>query len=245
MSDLTTNTWRFACASDLHYTYDVNGNLSWNGGDHGVLYSRLKRDYDIDFVLCTGDLTQNGNDGNGWLCTPYNELQAFIDRYVSVVEGVGVPVKVCHGNHDVNRGSFPFIGILKYIRDRHNATYSFFNTDIAGCYSFDHKGVKFICMGDVPRNLEWLQKTLPTEAVAPVILFQHQSPDPNNFDFWTQTQRDEFYRLVSHHNIKLLCTGHSHAPHFWAWRGIPMLISFSPVVVTVNEVADVAVNLYP
>ena len=239
--------WHFVCASDLHYTYDVNGTLRWNGGDHSLTYAQLKAQYDPDFVLCTGDLTQNANDGSGWCWInthKYNELQAFITRYLNIVENFGMPVKLCLGNHDINRAQFPGNGVAKLVHDRHGATYSWLFPQYCGCYAFDHKGYKFICMGDAPRNFDWLEAELAGDVKKPTVIFFHQSMDPNNFDFWSDADRNTFHHTICDYNIQLLCTGHSHVSQTWPWRGIPSLISFNPVVVKVTDF-NLEVNLYP
>jgi len=101
-----------------------------------------------------------------------------LNDYLIPIEKLGIPVKICVGNHDINRVRNPNLTILKYIRDRYNATYSWLDYNNSSCYKFEHNGVLFMCLGLYPKNLEWLKKNLPKDATKPIIFFYHYSTDP-------------------------------------------------------------------
>jgi hypothetical protein len=235
--------WSFICDSDVHY------------GDHndseGIPESRknsvakilqINSQKKIDFVLCVGDILNNAADGHKLCgcCVPDsngNQYQAFIDKYLVPIENGGIGIKLCVGNHDIDKWKYPALSILKLIHDKNGGTYSWFQPDLASCYTFIHKGIQFICMGVYPRNLEWLRNNLPTDKTQPIIFFYHYNTSLTEpfADWWSDEEKDSFHQTISSYNVKLIVNGHCHTSKTSSWRDIPYIIcANNPVIVNVS-----------
>ena len=118
--------WHFICESDLHFGHK---NHVDEIGDprtrKPISIYQIRNYYDLyrlDFVLCIGDMTDHGSyrNDNGCCCrSKGNEFDAFLNNYLSPIEQYGIPVKLCIGNHDINRLFYPKNKIMKFISKRH------------------------------------------------------------------------------------------------------------------------------
>lgn len=241
--------WYFACESDMHFRVD-NGVLSWQKGDYMAKYNRLKALYPMDFLLSVGDVTERGNDGTRWWFfgiyhdSKNDEFQKYLDNYVAPIERLGIPVKVCPGNHDVHKWDYPGVTILKYIRDRYGGNYSWFKDDESANYAFNHKGFRIISTGIYPKNLNNLKALLPVDKTVPVILFNHYNVDVVGEDWWPSSEIEAFYNTIKSYNIKLIVNGHSHETKTGIWRNIPYVLCYQPTIVEING-TNVSVRLNP
>jgi len=233
--------WYFACDSDQHFEYSSGNPISRKGNFMNQIVS-LKQQHNIDLLLSVGDATQNGADGSSFCCCKSNqfgnEYQLFMENYVDPIEKMGISTKICIGNHDINKWKFPNIALLKFIRDKYNATYSWCNTDEAGYYTFIHKGFRFICLGLYPKNIDWLKKNLPNDKVTPIIIFYHYNTDPIDpyADWWSDDEKDKFYNAIAEYNVKLIINGHMHMTKQGLWKNIPYLVCANgPVLIEVNN----------
>lgn len=239
-----TSRWHFACDSDQHYCYpidDPNGQPHSRKNDIVQQIAEINSKYKLDLLICPGDLTDHGADGSKMcLCCKKdqlgNEYDALITEYITPIKDMGIDVKICPGNHDVWKWTYPKVSILKYIRDTYGGTYSWFNVDNSGCYKFIHKGITFICMGVYPKNLDWLKKNLPANKSDPLVIFYHYNTNPAEpwSDWWTDLEKSAFYDTIVSYNIKLLINGHCHTTKTGTWRDIPyVLCANKPIVVEV------------
>ena len=189
----------------------------------------------VDFMICAGDLTQNGLDGKGGLkigCFPpiyhhrsIDELSIYIQDYEKKVESV-CPLYVCPGNHDTYCDR-PVIykGVLKHIANKHGATYNPVFWKSSGMYTFQHKGVKFISCGIYPYNLNWLTRHLPKNKQDPIILFWHYNTligEPFS-DWWSTEEKEAFYRKIQEYNVLMIVNGHLHNTTLQYWHDIPIV----------------------
>lgn len=239
-----SSPWYFACDSDQHYVYPVgnpDGQPISRKGDIVNKITTLNNQYGLDLLICPGDTTDQGADGSK-MCSCCsvdilgNQYNAFISKYVVPISSLGINVKICPGNHDINKWTYPNVSILKYIRDTYNGTYSWCQTENSACYKFIHKGFTFICMGIYPKNLNWLKNNLPTNKSEPVIIFYHYNTNPTEpfADWWTEKEKQAFYDIISSHNIKLIINGHWHTSRTGIWNNIPYLLcAGEPVVVEI------------
>lgn len=236
--------WYFLCDSDLHFgvTKDEQGNLLSRKPNQIAKIQSLHTKYGLDLLLCVGDSLNNAADGSklGGCCQTDpngNQYQALITQYINPIEQMGIPVKVCVGNHDIDRWKYINQSILKLIRDRYGGTYSWFDFENSSCYTFIHKNIQFICMGVYPKNLTWLQQHLPVNKYQPIVIYYHFNTNPVEpfSDWWTAPEKEAFYNLISTYNIQLIVNGHWHTSKKDVWRGMPYIIcADNPVIVEVN-----------
>lgn len=221
--------WNFACESDLHF--DQAGTcLKPNSVQKIITFNKTNK---LDFVVCPGDLTDTGADG-GCCSKSLNELAEFVDQYVSPLEANGIPVKATVGNHDFNKGRYPCAGIVKYIQRKYDATYSWSNYDMSGCYTYTHNGVQFISLGVYPKNLKWLSEVLPSDKQAPLIIYYHYNPDKNEpfGDWWTDEEKLAFYTIIKDYNVLLIINGHWHTTRVTMWNNFKIIhCAGNPVVI--------------
>ena len=142
----------FVHDSDLHY------------GKHGLGPRKNKENHpisittsEVQFVILTGDLTDNGYDGARLGCIKYggdvDQITPLLENYVNPIEEAGKEVYLCAGNHDRGKKTFWLFHhpAMKYlIRKRHG--------DFK--YTFRKRNLKFICCGECPRDTVWLKKQL-------------------------------------------------------------------------------------
>lgn len=241
-------SWFFVCDSDQHFEF-TSGNIVSRKGNAVYRLLLLQQSYHIDFLLSVGDAICHGADGSQIsLCgtDQYgNEYQAFLDNYINQIEKMGIDVKLCIGNHDINKWKYPNVSLLKYIRDKHNGTYSWFKTDESGYYRFMHKGYVFMCLGLYPKNVDWLKKNLPIDNATPIIIYFHYNTDPNDpwSDWWTEEEKNKFYNAIAEYNVKLIINGHMHTTKHGIWNGIPYIVcADGPNLIEVNNTNVVIVK---
>lgn len=236
---MMSSSWYFLCDSDQHFSYD-NENISPRKENIANKIIDVHKRHGLDFVISTGDATDHGSDGSKFFsCTANdgNEFDAFMNQYINPLKSNGIDVKLCPGNHDINKWKYPNISILKYIRDTYNATYSWCDEYNSACYKFIHKDFHFICMGLYPKNLTWLKKNLPKDPHEPVIIFYHYNTNPLEAysDWWTSKEKQDFYDTIANYNIKLIINGHLHNSLSEKWRNIPnILCADEPIIVEIH-----------
>jgi predicted phosphodiesterase len=208
------DTWCFVCDSDLHYGTDDDKPRP-EKGNRTQLLTELKKTHDIDLMLCPGDLTNRGADGHPTGCKGdpnANQLEALISQCVKPIEALGVSVKLCPGNHDINRSDYWRLSVLKYVCDRHDATYSWFSPETSSCYTFMHKGLQFICMGIYPKNISWLKAHLPKNKKQPIVFYYHYNTRKGQpySDWWSDKEKDTFFDTIYGYNVQAIINGHLH-----------------------------------
>lgn len=214
--------------------------------------SNIHKIQPIDFVICAGDLTSNGRDGNGmtWLFPKRKEdqLAVYIREYEEPLERAGFPVFACPGNHDFYTGR-PYFhrGVINHLTRRYGATNVFRQKKKSGLYTFCHNGVMFISMGMYPYHLNWLKRNLPDTDV-PIVFFWHYNTVTNesHSDWWSMNEKDAFRDVIREHNVQLIINGHWHASGLGHWYDIPVVrgsgSEFGVIEFTNNKLSNISFN---
>ncbi len=184
----------------------------------------------MDFVICSGDLTEHGFDAKRILFYQngeHNELEVFKRDYYRNIQKCGIDVYCCAGNHDTYV-KWPYVWkpVFKFLQEQYGATYGLFKDfNTMGLYRFLHQGVVFLCMGIYPKDIEWLKDNLPQNKESPVIIFYHYNTiksEPYS-DWWSDKEKDIFYSTIKNHNVLLIINGHLHGSKEDVWNGIKIL----------------------
>jgi outer membrane protein assembly factor BamB len=152
------------------------------------------------FVIHTGDCTEFGGGRGSW------------ERFIGVMDDIGLPFYCVSGNHDNTWDS---------CRPRIAARYG------APCYSFDHGGVHFVGLDSAspqdPRpcigreEILWLQEDLATvDPGTPIMLFYHHPPSKEAASAY---DRYRLYDVLRGHNVVVHLVGHGHGVRAWKEEG--------------------------
>lgn len=225
-------SFKFVLDSDMHY-----------GIREGILPREIKENNpekianmtDIDFAIVAGDLTDNGYDGKGLCCYKWggstNQLSELKHNYVNVIEGAGIPVKLCVGNHDRGKPPYWYQPVFDYVA-KHNSGIR---------YTFTYENFLFICCGKYPNRIKWLKKQLVPEV--PTIIFFHYNLQGNWSDWWSENQKEDFYQAIKDYNIKGILVGHHHISKISYWEGIRVISAAGPYVAVVECDEDDIVDI--
>jgi hypothetical protein len=223
-----SNKWFFLCDSDQHFIVQPDNDEQFSSRKNDFLskFSHYKNLYNVNLLICPGDCTDHGADASyNFLCptknTNGNEFKVFVNEWMNKIEYLGYKILVSPGNHDINKFFYPKVSLLKYIRDKYNATYDWIFTKNSGCYKYVHNGFLFISMGVYPKNLKWLKQNLPSDKNIPIIFFYHYNIES---DWWTEKEKNDFYQLIQNYNVKLIINGHLHETLHSVWNNIPIII---------------------
>jgi len=187
--------------SDLHLVgkddtslYGINPNLRLKL----ALDSIEKNHNDAEFVVITGDLTDNASP------EAYKSLANMVDRY-------NLPIYLMLGNHDkrdIFKRYFPqFIddNFAQYIKKIDNKVHIFLDTLVEDCAYGE------LC----DARMEWLKKQLDTYKYDFIYLYMHHHPiESGLYDMDNDAEfksSKEFWKLLSRfNNIKHISFGHLH-----------------------------------
>lgn len=162
---------------------------------------------DIDFVLVTGDLADNGDN-------------ASLNTFAETIKTLNKPYYVIPGNHET---TWSESGMAQFSR--------LFGSER---FEFVHKGIMFLgfntgpfikmALGHVaPQDLQWVANEVRTKAEGrPVFIITHYPIQPGDVDNWYQTT-DSLRRL----DVKVLIGGHYHRNMALSYDGIPGFLSRS------------------
>jgi len=202
--------------SDLHYG-KRGAKPRENKEDHPSTIAASK----AQFVIVTGDLTDNGYDGASCGCINYggksDQITPLLENYVHPLEEAGKEVYLCVGNHDRGKktlGIFRHSPIKHIIRKRHNSVK----------YTFRKGDLLFICCGECPSDIPWLKRKLKN-LDQPTIIFFHFNLEGPYSDWWSKKQKDAFYNAIKDYNILAILVGHHHITKVTTWRGIRVIAS--------------------
>lgn len=244
-NNFETSKWYFLCDGDIHFgcKLDPNPRTIKSHRVEDIRAITEIKSKKPELLLCVGDLTDHGADGyhiGKYVCEPdpcVDELYYYIFYYEQPIENAGVPVKLCIGNHDLNRGLYPKLSICKYIRDKHHATYSWWNPMKSSCYTFTHKNILFICLGVYPHDLDWLKKNLPEDKTKPIIIYYHYNTVTGEpyADWWSEQTKETFYNIIKDYHVILIINGHIHISRNQLWKNIPNILCG-------NEMVSVEIN---
>jgi len=212
--DDSEDTFTFILDSDVHYgKARDNGPRVWKkrNPDNIVL------EEDIDFVVVTGDLTENGYNGKKFLGFHYggfsDQLKAFRDRYVRPIGEANIPLKLCIGNHDRGRPPYLYQPVFCYVKKRYGGIK----------YTFDHKGFRFICCGMYPKDTKWLRKRLSKEKHN--IIYFHYNVSGAYSDWWSKKAKKRFVKTVKGYPIAAVLVGHDHVSRQYEWEGLNIVMA--------------------
>jgi len=192
--------FRFGIISDPHCSIrdDIGPGGRLFSYSTTLLETALQRMHDkgLDFVAILGDLVDKGSDDE-------------IAEAKRIIDASPIPCKVLVGNHESRPKEF-----IKA-----------FGLPECGYYSFDHKGMHFICIyGRTPRDLlpvreqsAWLRTDLARHQDSPTILFSHycfcEMPDIAREDDHHFVNADEMSTLLlSQPQVKAVFAGHKNIP---------------------------------
>jgi len=214
---------KFIHTSDLHYG--------------GVRCREEKRNEprsialaDAEFVIVTGDLTENGFDGSLLCCIEYGgddyQLQRFKLKFIRPIERSGKSIYLCPGNHDLGYWWSPYKPVMHYIRKRHKSTQ----------YAFERNGLRFICCGIYPKDLKWLKKQMRQDQ--PHVIFFHYNLIGKWSDWWSEKEKTAFAKVIEPYHIVAILVGHSHISEIQNWRGYRVILSGDQYsIITYDEAA--------
>ena len=174
---------------------------------------------DIDAMICSGDLTNNGWDGKstlGWYYGGTEDEVTPLKNFINFIEtDYKIPVYICDGNHD-QYVPWPYLhkAVRNYIEKKHGNL----------LYSWDLKGYHFICMSVYPNadRLEFLKKDLEKNKDKPIIIYFHYCLTGAWSDWWKDSEKIAFYNTIKDYKIRLIIVGHRHSNWLDSWNGIPV-----------------------
>lgn len=204
--------FNFILDSDFHYGSLENNKPRQCKQTNGV---NISKETDIDFVIVTGDLTENGYNAKNFGCFKYGgfrpQLQAFQNQYVEPIIKAGLELKLCVGNHDKGRPPYLYQPVFNFVKK--------LNGGIK--YSFDHKNYNFICCGIYPKDLDWLKKQLKQDKHN--IIYFHYNLVGAWSDWWSQKEKDKFYTVIKSYPISAILNGHQHSNVQYKWKDIKII----------------------
>jgi len=234
--------WYFVCDSDVQYKIHNNGKISPISDNkinkiNTIIDLQKQFGSKLDLVLHTGDLINLGDD--------MKSFDVFKKEYVKVIETNNLKLLMCPGNHDSYIKYFPYCKpVFKYLKNKYNCKYNLImDWNKACCYKVKHNGIYFISMGIYPKNLVWLTNNLPNKD-EPIIIFYHYNTADNPFsDWWTNTEKENFYNTIKNHNILLIVDGHWHQSGKNEWKGIPEVRGAGSKVALVKVINNTINNI--
>ena len=194
--------FRFALLTDIHVTQKGTAFDDLQNSIHQV-----NRTQDIDFVLVTGDITEEGD-------------RASMQRVKAALGQLKVKYYIIPGNHETKWSE--------------SGVTDFGHVFGGERFKFEHKG--FLCLGFnsgplmrmadghvVPQDITWLKKELKEAGKEkPVFLVTHYPMLKGDVDNWYDVTD-----AVRPYNIRAFLGGHYHLNKFFSYDGIPGIINRS------------------
>ena len=155
---------------------------------------------DIDFVLITGDLVNDGSDAVDW--------NRFFDAGRAMLANTTVYTAL--GNHEDNSTLYyDIFGLPEY-------------------YSFDCGDAHFTVLdstGDIPAQATWLDSDLDSSQEWKFVAFHHPlyTSDANHFGGWANLKL-AWERLFQSHGVDAVWSGHVHAYERYLEGGIEYMV---------------------
>lgn len=196
-------TFRFAQLTDIH----LNPNTPNPTEDLLRSVAQLNATDSIDFVLVTGDLTENGD-------------RATLEKVKSILDLLKQKYYVILGNHET-----------KWSDSGCTAFDDIFGSDR---FEFMHKGVLFLGFNSgplmrmayghvVPQDIAWMTREMgKTDKSTPVVLVTHYPILAGDVDNWY-----ELTDAVRPYNIRTFIGGHYHSNREFRYNGIPGILTRS------------------
>jgi outer membrane protein assembly factor BamB/predicted phosphodiesterase len=199
INSLRGENFRFALLTDLHVSGD---SLAYNDLRKSV--EQINKTKDIDFVIVSGDVTEEGD-------------RASLNRVKSLLDLLKMKYYITSGNHETKwseSGATDFGHIFGSDR-----------------FKFEYNGILFlgfnsgpvIRMADghvSPQDISWMKKELATFGKdKPVILVTHYPLQEGDVDNWYDVTD-----AVRQYNIRAFLGGHYHRNLLFNYDGIPGII---------------------
>lgn len=199
INSLRGENFRFALLTDLHVSGD---SLAYNDLRKSV--EQINKTKDIDFVIVSGDVTEEGD-------------RASLNRVKSLLDLLKMKYYITSGNHETKwseSGATDFGHIFGSDR-----------------FKFEYNGILFlgfnsgpvIRMADghvSPQDISWMKKELATFGKEkPVILVTHYPLQEGDVDNWYDVTD-----AVRQYNIRAFLGGHYHRNLLFNYDGIPGII---------------------
>ncbi|SHF21431.1 Outer membrane protein assembly factor BamB, contains PQQ-like beta-propeller repeat [Bacteroides luti] len=199
INSLRGENFRFALLTDLHVSGD---SLAYNDLRKSV--EQINKTKDIDFVIVSGDVTEEGD-------------RASLKRVKSLLDLLKMKYYITSGNHETKwseSGATDFGHIFGSDR-----------------FKFEYNGILFlgfnsgpvIRMADghvSPQDISWMKKELATFGKdKPVILVTHYPLQEGDVDNWYDVTD-----AVRQYNIRAFLGGHYHRNLLFNYDGIPGII---------------------
>jgi len=199
INSLRSENFRFALLTDLHVSGD---SLAYNDLRKSV--EQINKTKDIDFVIVSGDVTEEGD-------------RASLKRVKSLLDLLKMKYYITSGNHETKwseSGATDFGHIFGSDR-----------------FKFEYNGILFlgfnsgpvIRMADghvSPQDISWMKKELATFGKdKPVILVTHYPLQEGDVDNWYDVTD-----AVRPYNIRVFLGGHYHRNLLFNYDGIPGII---------------------
>lgn len=173
------------------------------------------------FILA-GDLCDNGRGKASFLsCFPClcmntcdknadDEVDYFIQNVHKPLITVNKNVYMIHGNHDESTDWFSY-PMVDYIKKFHNTTSK-------GCYfkeieCSDKQNILFVFLGKYPDidALEFFEAVhQQNKSKLPYIIVQHYNFTGPYSDFWTESEKETYFRYLDDKNVLCVLFGHIH-----------------------------------
>ena len=236
---------RFVVISDTHFE---NAEIL-SSKPIAAFVRAVQSNVTIDFAVCTGDLTDNGFDGqtscsclgsligtNNILVggSKTNELKAFIDTVVKPIDATGKHLYLIQGNHDRYNGGSRY-PVADFIRKRHGALF----------YSVVREGVRLLFCDVYPTAAicTWISTFATT---MPTIFFFHYNLTGDFSEWWTDAEKQHFFNTIKEFTVLGIFVGHQHTSGTDVWNTIPVYLTagdkFGIATVTNSGVAKLNVT---
>lgn len=203
----------FYIVGDLH----VGDNSIYNYKKPIIKRIISAADADKNAIVCV--LGDNSNSGYGkatFLCFPclcmntcsstaIDEVGTFIEEVYNPLAAVNKNVFVIEGNHDQSTDNMSY-PMLTFIQNTYNSTAS-------GCYTYKTPRFIIVFLGKYPdaSALQFFELTHQSNKDnLPYIVMQHYNFVGKYSDFWSDAEKNTFYRFCDNKNILFICHGHIH-----------------------------------
>jgi len=174
-SILNPDSITIALTADPHYNYN---NLQ-------KVVSSINSNYQIDFAMCLGDISESG-------------IQTEFELFHTEMDKLVVPYLTAIGNHD-------------YRSNGEDIYYQMFGQLN---YSFKAGFLRIIVFDDIfwesnkNPNFDWLESELKQYEGELLAVASHIPPDTDQFD---SVSREQYYKLMEKYQVKYSFHGHQHS----------------------------------
>ena len=198
----TDKTFHFAILTDLHITKAGNSDE-----DLQRAVDQINASGDIEFVLVTGDITDEGD-------------RASLQKAKNLLDGLNMKYYAVPGNHETKWSESGVTAFGDIFGDER------FKMEHKGFLFFGFNTGPLMRMADghvAPQDINWLKEELKKTGVRkPVFLVTHYPMLTSDVDNWY-----DLTDAVRPYNIRAFLGGHYHANRLLLYDGIPGILSRS------------------